>query len=98
MPPKAYVIAQIAQIDDQENYACYRDLVGPTVASHNGRFLVRGGPAQRIEGDEPCGRMVIIEFPSVAQATAWYNSAEYQTALALRLASSTGTVMIVEGT
>ena len=97
MPPKGYVIAQIAQIDDQETYARYRDLVGPTVASHSGRFLVRGGAAQRIEGDEPCGRVVIIEFPSVAQATAWYNSADYQTALALRLASSTGTVMIVEG-
>ena len=97
MPPKGYVIAQIAQIDDQESYARYRELVGPTVASHNGQFLVRGGAAQRIEGNEPCGRVVIIEFPSVAHATAWYNSDEYQTALALRLAASTGTVMIVEG-
>jgi uncharacterized protein (DUF1330 family) len=39
MPPKGYVIAQIAQIDDRESYARYRELVGPTVASHNGQFF-----------------------------------------------------------
>ena len=97
MLPKGYVIAQITGIHDQDSYASYRELVGQTVANYNGRFIVRGGAAERIEGADPCGRVVIIEFSSVAQAKAWYDSAEYQAALALRLAASTGTVMIVAG-
>ena len=98
MLPKGYVIAQITEIHDQDSYASYRELVGQTVTNYLGQFIVRGGAAERIEGADPCGRIVIIEFPSVAQAKAWYGSADYRAALALRLAASTGTVMIVAGT
>lgn len=97
MAAKGYVIAQIAEIRDQVSYARYRELTQHTVAKHGGRFIVRGGKAERIEGAGDCGRVVVIEFPSVARARAWYESAEYQEALALRLAASTGTVMLVEG-
>ena len=97
MPPKGSGIAQVIEIHDQDGFARYRELVGPTVAKYDGRFIVRGGAAERIEGAAPCGRVVVIEFPSVAQAKSWYNSAEYQAALALRLPVSTVEVMIVEG-
>lgn len=97
MTPKGYVIAQIAEIHDHDSYARYRELTQQTVAEHEGRFIVRGGAAERVEGVGDCGRVVVIEFPSIATAKAWYGSAEYQAALALRLAASTGTVMLVEG-
>lgn len=97
MPPKGYVIAQVNEIHDQDGVAKYRNLVGPIVEKFNGRFLIRGGFAERIEGTDPCGRVEVIEFPDVAQAKAWYDSVEYQAALALRLAASTTTVMIVKG-
>ena len=97
MPHKGYVIAQVIEIHDQDGFDRYRELVGPTVAKYEGQFLIRGGAAERIEGDAPCGRVVVIEFSSVEQAKSWYNSAEYQAALALRLPVSTVEVMIVEG-
>ena len=95
---KGYVIVQVSEITDQDAYAIYRDLAGKAVAAHGGRFLARGGKAERIEGDGDCGRVVILEFPSVEAAKDWYNSPEYQEALAIRVANSTGTLMIVEGT
>lgn len=94
---KGYVIVQVAEIRDPERYATYRDLAGKAVAAHGGRFIVRGGKAERIEGEADCGRVVVIEFPSVAAAKGWYDSAQYQEALAIRLANSTGTLMIIEG-
>ena len=97
MPAKGYVIAQVIAIHDQDGFARYRELVGPTVTKYDGRFIVRGGAAERIEGTAPCGRVVVIEFASVAQAKSWYHSAEYQAVLALRLPVSTVEVMIVEG-
>ena len=98
MPSKGYVIAQVHEISDQEGFAKYRELVGPSVASYDGQFIVRGAQAERIEGAALCGRVVVIEFSSVAQAKDWYYSADYQAALALRRPVSTVEVMIVEGT
>ena len=56
MPSKGYVIAQIHEIRDQETYSRYRALTQQTVAAHDGRFVVRGGKAERIEGSDDCGR------------------------------------------
>ena len=98
MPSKGYVIAQVLEISDQEGFAKYREVVGPSVASYAGLFIVRGGQAERIEGASLCGRVVVIEFSSVAQAKAWYYSADYQAAVAVRQPVSSVEVMIVEGT
>ena len=97
MTPKGYVIVQVADIHDPEAYAIYRPLAGKTVAAHSGTFLVRGGAAERFEGSGDCGRNVVLEFPSLAAAKAWYNSPEYQEVLKIRLAASTGSLIIVEG-
>ena len=94
---KGYVIVQVSDISNQDAYAVYRDLAGKAVAAHGGKFIVRGGKAERIEGEGDPGRVVVIEFPSVDAAKGWYASAQYQDALAIRLANSTGTLMIVEG-
>ena len=79
MPHKSYVIAQVIEIRDQDGFDQYRELVGPSVAKYDGRFIVRGGAAERIEGAAPCGRVVVIEFSSVAQAKSGNYALDYAT-------------------
>lgn len=97
MSAKGYVIVQISAIHDPAAYDAYRPLAGATVAAHGGRFIVRGGAAERMEGEGLAGRNVVIEFPSLAAAQRWYHSPEYQEALKIRLAASNGSLVIVEG-
>ena len=91
-----YVIAQMS-VTDPEAFADYPGQAGPTVAAFGGRYVVRGGTIDNIEGDWKPGRVVIIEFDSVAQAKAWYDSQMYEGAKALRIRSTISSLMIVEG-
>jgi len=93
---KGYVIARI-EVRDPVAYEGYRAKVSATIAAHGGRFLVRGGRANVKEGAWTNPRLVVIEFPSVAQAETWYASPEYQAILPLRTANADGDVVIVEG-
>jgi len=92
----AYVVVQ-ESVTDQAMFDAYRKEVPPTIAAHGGRFTVRGGALTVLEGQWPLPRLVIIEFPSRAAAEAWYRSPEYQKLLPLRLKSSTGNLVIVDG-
>jgi uncharacterized protein (DUF1330 family) len=92
----AYVLVEV-RVTNPEPYAAYRDLAGASVARHGGRFLVRGGAVSPLEGDWQPQRLVVIEFPSVDAAKAWYLSEDYQHALKIRLANSVGKALIVEG-
>ena len=94
--PKGYFIGNI-DITDPDGYAKYRDRVPAVVEKFGGRYVVRGGPMTPMEGDEPLPRSVVLEFPSVEQAHAWYNSEEYQAIVGLRLNASKGNAFIVEG-
>jgi uncharacterized protein (DUF1330 family) len=78
---KAYWIACYRAIKDADKLAAYAKLAGPAIAAANGRFLVRGMPAKTYEAGEN-QRTVMIEFDSVAAATAAHDSAGYQAALA----------------
>ena len=92
-----YLIAEIT-VTDPQVYERYRPLAAAAIARHGGRYLVRGGAVEALEeSDGEPGRLVVLEFPSLAQARAFYDSADYQAALQLRLASSTGRVILVEG-
>ena len=92
----AYVIADVT-VTNPEGYAAYRPLAVASVAQHGGKFIVRGGAVEPLEGGWSPSRVVIIEFPSMAAAKTWYASPEYQAALKIRLANSTGRVIMVEG-
>lgn len=92
----AYVLVEV-RVTNPPAYAGYRDLAGPSVARHGGRFLVRGGAVTPLEGDWHPERLVVIEFADVDAARAWYWSADYQAALAIRLANSVGRAVMVEG-
>ena len=84
-------------IEDPVRYEDYKRMVPGTLAAFGGRFIVRGGNVEALEGSWRPGRLVIIEFPSVERARAWWNSQEYADARALRQATSSGTLLILEG-
>jgi len=92
----AYVIADVT-VKDPETYAEYRTQVPATIAKYGGRFLVRGGACESLEGDWRPARVVVLEFPDVAAAKAWYGSQEYGPLIKLRQSASRGHVILVEG-
>jgi uncharacterized protein (DUF1330 family) len=92
----AYVIAEIS-ITDPEVYEKYRAAAPPSVAAFDGAYRVRGGAVTPVEGEAPTGRVVVLEFPDVDAARAWYESDAYQAVLPFRLASATTRAFIVEG-
>ena len=92
----AYVIANV-DVKDPVRYEDYRRLVPATIEKYGGRFIARGGRTEILEGEWRPSRLVIVEFPSVEQARAWWHSAEYAEARAIRQATSEGTLLILEG-
>ena len=91
----AYVIVEL-DVTDPEQYAAYGKLAQESVARHGGRFLIRGGAQEVIEG-EWSPRMVMVEFESLGAVRAWYDSEDYQACLPMRLKSSKGRMIAVEG-
>lgn len=92
----AYFIAEI-QVTDPTAYEHYRPLAAASIARFGGRFIVRGGKVDLLEGEPQPERIVVIEFPDAETARRWYRSEEYQGALKIRQAASRGRVFLVEG-
>ena len=92
----AYVIANVT-VKDPVRYEDYRRLVTPTLAKYGGRFIARGGRIEVLEGDWRPNRLVLLEFPSMEQAHAWWSSPEYTEAKLIRQATSEGTLLVLEG-
>ncbi len=92
----AYIILDI-EVTDPVRYAEYKDLPRPTVAQYGGKYIVRGGKAENLEGDWSPARIVVLQFDSVEQARKWLDSPEYQPALELRHQTSVTRSIIVEG-
>lgn len=83
----AYVIADI-EVLEPEPLKAYQSRVPETLAPYGGRFLVRGGAHETIEGEWSAKRIVLLEFPDMASAKAWYASPAYQEILPIRLKHS----------
>jgi uncharacterized protein (DUF1330 family) len=92
----AYLIANIT-VTDPAGFEAYRQAVPAVIARFGGRYLVRGGAVEAKEGAPALNRVVILEFPDMATARAFYDSADYAPLLAMRLASTTGSLALVEG-
>jgi uncharacterized protein (DUF1330 family) len=92
----AYVVVQV-DVKDPERYEGYKRMVPPSLEKFGGRFVVRGGQVHNMEGDWAPRRFVLVEFPSVEQAKAWWASPEYAEAKALRQATADSQLIIVEG-
>jgi len=93
----AYVIAEV-EVTDPAAYEDYRKQVPAVVTKYGGKFIVRGGRIESMEGGWSPKRVVVLEFPSMEQALEWYRSPDYAPLIKLRQKTSRGKLIIVEGT
>ena len=93
----AYIVVQIA-IRDPSMYEEYKALAPPSIAAYGGRYLVRGGGSEILEGSWQPARLVVLEFPTVAQAQAWWDSPEYAPAKAIRQRCAATEMLLIDGT
>ena len=91
----AYWVGRV-QVSDAEAYAAYAKRAGPAIEKHGGRFLARGGKHVTLEGED-YPRVIVVEFPSIEQAVACYNSDDYQAAWAFQEGAATREICVVEG-
>ncbi len=92
----AYVIGNI-DVRDPDLYAEYRQQVPATLAQYGGKFLVRGGAHETLEGGWQPKRLVVLEFESMEAAKRWYDSEEYRGPKALRGRAALSELVLVEG-
>ena len=91
----AYMIAEI-NVTDPKAFEAYRTQVPAIVEQYGGTYLVRGGAVEALEG-ETAGRIVVVQFESMAALKRWYDSPEYAAVRSLRHTASEGRIVAVEG-
>src|SRR3954469_2712765 len=93
----AYVVAE-ARVVDSSRVSDYLEAARPSIRRHGGRYLTSSTAVNALEGNWPASaRLVIIEFPDVAAAIAWYQSRDYAHALAIRETAFDRRLLIVDG-
>ena len=93
----AYIVVDL-EITDPEKFQKYRELVSPLIEAYGGKYLVRGGKKEVLEGDWKPNRLVVLEFDSEADAMKFWNSDDYKPVKQLRLESANSNIVMVEGT
>lgn len=92
----AYAVAVIRETRFGPEIKEYLQRIDQTLAPFSGKYLVHGGPYQPLEGSWT-GDLIVIEFPSLEQAAAWYNSDAYAAIRHLRTNNTVGDVLLVQG-
>jgi len=92
----SYILVDV-KITDPSRYEEYKKLTPGTLSPYQGKFIVRGGPAETLEGDWNPGRIIVLEFPTTERAKAWWSSDGYAPAKAIRQAASIARMIVVEG-
>jgi uncharacterized protein (DUF1330 family) len=92
----AYVIVEI-DILDPVGYEEYKKLAGATVEKYGGKYVVRGGRTEVLEGDWKPKRIVVLQFDSRQHAKAWLNSEEYREPRKMRHRTARTNMILVEG-
>ena len=92
----AYIYAT-GEVTDPVAYEQYREKVPAIIAAYGGRYLVRGGATEVLEGDGVAQRQVILQFPDMARLKAFYGSPEYAPLILLRQRASTIRLLAIEG-
>ncbi len=92
----AYLIADV-EVLDKVAYEEYRQKVPATIAAYGGRYIARGGATEVLEGDWVPKRCVLLEFPSMAQLKAWWDSPEYVPLRAIRQRATRSNLIATEG-
>jgi uncharacterized protein (DUF1330 family) len=93
---RAFIVVDVT-VHDPVRYEDYKRMAGPTVSAFDGRYVVRGGKTETLEGDWHPGRAVVLEFPSTQRAKEWWSSEEYRPAKELRQSIATTQMVIFEG-
>jgi uncharacterized protein (DUF1330 family) len=92
----AYVISDVT-FKDSTAVETYRTRAAVSIAQHGGRYLARGGAIEVVEGSWKPERIIIVEFPDMARARAWYRSPEYAAALEVRDRALSRNLIFVDG-
>ncbi len=93
----AFVVVDIAHIQDETAYAAYRSRVSAGIKTAGGRYLARGGAVEILEGQWKPGRFVIVRFESMEAARRWWTSPEYEPLKRMRQASTYSNIVLLEG-
>jgi uncharacterized protein (DUF1330 family) len=92
----ALIIVDI-EVTDPVRYEDYKRLASAAIAAHGGRYLVRGGRSEVLDGDWTPRRLVVVEFDSMEKAKAWRESPEYAEAKKVRESCARSNMIAVEG-
>lgn len=92
----AYLVVDI-EVTDPEAYEGYRRQVPSLVEKHGGKYLVRGGSFEILEGDWSPKRLVVLEFPTIEAAKGFYGSEEYRPLKEIRINATKSNLVLVEG-
>jgi uncharacterized protein (DUF1330 family) len=92
----AYVLVEIT-IHDSESYKDYMKLTPASITAYDGKFIVRGGKSESLEGDWQPQRIVVLEFPTLQRAKEWWSSEQYAPAKEIRQRSATTKMILMEG-
>jgi len=92
----AYLIVDV-DVTDPARYEAYKKLAPPAIAAYGGKYLVRGGATDVLEGAVAAKRVVVLEFPSMDQARKFFSSPEYGAAKRAREGAATMNALLVEG-
>ena len=92
----AYVIADV-EVTNPEAYEEYRPQVPATIEKYGGKYVVRGGTVETVEGIWSPQRLVVVEFPSMELARKWYDSPEYTEIRGIRFRNAKSNVIFVDG-
>ena len=97
MTQKGYLIVE-ARVSDPEAYETYKNLAQVAIAQYGGRYLVRGGAVEVLEGKwNGMPRLVVVEFESADQARRFYDSPEYRVARKAREGIAEMNMLVVAG-
>ena len=92
----AFIIVEVS-ITDPKEYEEYKKLTPTAIAAYDGKFIVRGGQTETLEGDWKPERIVVLEFPSVERAKEWWSSDIYSKAKVIRHRAAKTKMIVVEG-
>jgi uncharacterized protein (DUF1330 family) len=92
----AYIIVQV-DVLDAVGYEEYKKLAPSSIAQYGGKYLVRGGKLETLEGNWKPNRLVILEFESLERAKEWWSCEEYRLAKHLRHKTAESQMIVVEG-
>ena len=92
----AYLISDVS-IRDHQAFQVYRTRAAASIAKYGGRYLVRGGAIEPLEGNWSPTTIIVVEFPDIERARAWYRSPEYAAALEVRDEALSRNLILVDG-